>query len=278
MNIRVWSFLIAGAVICLVGAGCTKAQNSSPAQAIPFNGQIYRTLNDQQAITLISPDQLELREQGDNFVCSYTKQDDTLRVVATIMGTTQAFYYKIVPKGLQGSDGTILYSPDEREKVIETIQAFHERVLEQRRQEEQQIAELTEESKHSTKEIESFPFSKYIYQGTTCGTGIAKITDTSLIISFNSPDGTVGNTPAPIDLWFGLFIGITRSHHNFGDGWPCRFFAYGLDQFGGTNYNLFFDSESDMQSFANTLANAVQAFKAKYRAVKQQNYTQIQDQ
>ena len=48
---------------------------------------------------------------ADNLICKYTKQDDTLRVVKTMLGTTVAVYFKITPGGLTANDGTVLWNP-----------------------------------------------------------------------------------------------------------------------------------------------------------------------
>jgi len=90
------------------------APANEPAKAKPFEGQVFRTADDRQAITLISKDELEMRggDAGpDNLICKYTRQDDTLRVVQTMLGTTLAVYYKITPQGLQAKDGTVLFNP-----------------------------------------------------------------------------------------------------------------------------------------------------------------------
>lgn len=82
-----------------------------PLGATPFNGGLYRTVNDNQVITLVSNDELELRTQAGNFLCKYTKQNDKLRVVAQILGTTQVIYYRITDEGLQNDEGIFLYNP-----------------------------------------------------------------------------------------------------------------------------------------------------------------------
>lgn len=102
--------------LTLLGTSCSKqeATSNEPAKAKPFEGQIFRTADDRQAITLISTDELEMRG-GDvgaaNLICKYTRQDDTLRVVKTMLGTTLAIYYKITPEGLKANDGTVLLNP-----------------------------------------------------------------------------------------------------------------------------------------------------------------------
>ncbi|MBI5395709.1 MAG: tetratricopeptide repeat protein [Verrucomicrobia bacterium] len=95
-------------------ASNASAPATEPAKAKPFQGQVFRTADDSQAITLVSQDELEMRG-GDvganNLICKYTRQDDTLRVVQTVMGTTRAVYYKITPYGLEANDGTVLLNP-----------------------------------------------------------------------------------------------------------------------------------------------------------------------
>ena len=98
----------------LVAASDASAPANEPVKAKPFEGQIFRTADDRQAITLVSRDELEMRggDAGpDNLICKYTRQDDTLRVVKTMLGTTLAVYYKITPDGLQANDGTVLFNP-----------------------------------------------------------------------------------------------------------------------------------------------------------------------
>lgn len=109
----------------------TGGSTSAPAQAVPFKGEVYRTIAEREVvlevgpikatatkpdskrevITLISADELEHQKGEFNLVCKYTKQGDTLRVIENMMGTTQAVYYKIIPQGLRANDGTVFYSP-----------------------------------------------------------------------------------------------------------------------------------------------------------------------
>src|SRR5207302_808744 len=55
--------------------------------------------------------ELEINQNGTNLICKYSRQDDQLRVVANIMGTTQALYYRVIDSGLQDKDGLIFYDP-----------------------------------------------------------------------------------------------------------------------------------------------------------------------
>ncbi len=69
----------------------------------------YRALDGQRVISLVSADELEIREDGQNLVCKYTKQDGKMRVVVTAQGTTTAQYFNITPRGLVDEQGEVLY-------------------------------------------------------------------------------------------------------------------------------------------------------------------------
>lgn len=125
---------------------------TAPAQAVPFKGEVYQTLNQRKTITLVSADELEHHNGDFNLVCKYTKQGDTLRLVENVMGTTQAVYFKITPQGLRGNDGTILYSPSGRRKAIEEIQLAKQRQEEERREIQAEIVR----SRVQNREIRSF--------------------------------------------------------------------------------------------------------------------------
>jgi hypothetical protein len=91
----------------------TFAANDAPPNSVA-KGQVYRTIDDQQAITIVSSDELELREGNENLICKYTKQEGVLRVVVNMLGQNQAVYFRITQQGLQESDGDkrIYFNPD----------------------------------------------------------------------------------------------------------------------------------------------------------------------
>jgi hypothetical protein len=74
-------------------------------------GALFRAVTEAPRIKVISDDELEFTpdRDGANLVCKYSRDGDSLRVVATVHGSTQAIYFKFVPEGLQSADGTILY-------------------------------------------------------------------------------------------------------------------------------------------------------------------------
>lgn len=126
--------------ICLIFllqlVSCSKApetnqeaeQRGKPVQPKPFKGQVYRAIDDRLVITLVSPDELELQTNGANLICKYTIQDDSLRVVANIMGAAQALYYRITNEGLLGNDGSVLYTPSRLEEVRRAADAARHKV------------------------------------------------------------------------------------------------------------------------------------------------------
>jgi hypothetical protein len=92
-----------------------------------------------------------------NVVCKYSEQEENLRVVENIMGTTQALYYRITTQGLQGNDGVVLYSPEQYAKTKQAIQ-----LSERRKNEEiERIARVVEQSKRTTHEIASYKMNFY---------------------------------------------------------------------------------------------------------------------
>jgi formylglycine-generating enzyme required for sulfatase activity len=95
---------LAFGVICLLILGisaCDRKSDKPPqgSQAAakeagpkPFKNEVYRTIDGSEVVTITSLTELELRKGRDNFICEYTRQDDGIRVVLTVLGTKQAVY------------------------------------------------------------------------------------------------------------------------------------------------------------------------------------------
>jgi len=74
-------------------------------------GEIYRLLDENVAIRVISNNELEFEEGNDIIVCSYSVDNKTVRVVCTILGSKTANYYDIIQEGLkERKSKTIFYS------------------------------------------------------------------------------------------------------------------------------------------------------------------------
>ena len=101
-------------------AGCSKL--------IPFHKQTFRAVDDKQIITLNSLNELEFSTNGTNFICQYTEENNTMRITLNAMGATQAIYYQVIPQGLKGPDGLILYEPLQYQTVMNQINAQRRQV------------------------------------------------------------------------------------------------------------------------------------------------------
>jgi hypothetical protein len=89
-------------------SGSSQIQDDQLVQAKLFEREVYRSVDGNTAIILTSPEELELTQNGTNLVCKYTMDGDTFRVVANILGTTQALYYRMTAQGLKANDGKVL--------------------------------------------------------------------------------------------------------------------------------------------------------------------------
>ncbi len=67
-----------------------------------LRGATYRAANDGSVVKIISPDELEFTPGRDDpdYVCKYSRDGDSLRVIATVLGSTQAIYFRFVPEGV----------------------------------------------------------------------------------------------------------------------------------------------------------------------------------
>jgi TonB family protein len=87
------------------------------------NGKIFRSGDDQESIKIISSNELELTNgrTGPHLVGKYSKENESLRVVATVLGTAQALYFKVTEQGIQSDDGTVFYDPTHFEEANRTV-------------------------------------------------------------------------------------------------------------------------------------------------------------
>jgi TonB family protein len=80
--------------------------------AVPPALPLFRSADERTTIKITSPDQLELTTDAGRTTCRYSRDSDSLRVVAASLGNVQVFTFKATPEGLMAADGTVLY--DER--------------------------------------------------------------------------------------------------------------------------------------------------------------------
>lgn len=107
-----------GLAVLLGATACNRSSDSKSSKELPatppqaegtgFEKLIYRSDDKATTVLLNSPEELELATRMGRFVCKYSKDGRYIRVVSTILGTTQAHYYEIVQDGLRSDDGTFL--------------------------------------------------------------------------------------------------------------------------------------------------------------------------
>lgn len=70
-------------------------------------GAAYRSMDGSSSLKIISGDELEFtpEKSSPNWICKYSVSGDSLRIVATVFGSPQAIYMKIIPEGLEESSG-----------------------------------------------------------------------------------------------------------------------------------------------------------------------------
>ena len=119
-----WLRFLALLLVVIQVTACSKQSDTpkQPAKPPEPKNQTYRMIGGHSVISLVSSDELEIREGGQNIVCKYTKQDGKLRVVVSALGTTTAKYFNMTPQGLVDEDGDIYYEPATYEKVMAQIE------------------------------------------------------------------------------------------------------------------------------------------------------------
>ena len=99
-----------------------------------LRGAIFRSDTDAVRLKVVSDSELQFTPEraGPNLVCKYSRDGNSLRVIATLLGSPQAIYFKIIPEGLQRADGTVLYDAahfDAAAKVAAAVAAQRQREL-----------------------------------------------------------------------------------------------------------------------------------------------------
>lgn len=111
-----------------------------PVKPKPFKGEIYSTLDGRVVLTMTSATELEITQGGVNLICKYTIQDNTVRVVVTSMGGSQAVYYRVIAEGLQDSNGRVYYNPARLKAERQQVQLLKKRQEEAQRHAEERRA------------------------------------------------------------------------------------------------------------------------------------------
>jgi hypothetical protein len=195
MNTKLASIISSICFVLLLG--CNKQSGTSdgtsneqkgPLSGAPFNGETFRSFDGSTVLTLISKDECEMKEGPDTFLCKYTRQDGSLRVVMAQLGTNLVLYFRRVPEGLQDNHGKFLLTPPSYQAAVKMVQ--EKRLAEQRSQEEAERKRAEQERKKEEERRR-----------------LEKIIERSKIESKNVYSGKV--------LWHGVTIGLQMSDAYF---------------------------------------------------------------
>lgn len=139
-------------------------QSQTPIQAEPFHGQVYKSLNGRNVLTLISKDECELSLEGTTLLCKYTKPNDTLRVVTTASGTSQIIYFRFTSQGLEGElpgdykgVSTVLLSQEQYAAITEQIRRAEDRKAQEKKDSKRETKVILTKSLCQTSEFNQDP-------------------------------------------------------------------------------------------------------------------------
>ncbi len=128
MNTRrnVAKFLIRGVrfaamLACVVVAAMSCGGSGDPKT--PKGAEVYRAIDEKTVLTLRRNNEAELTEDGHNFVGTYTEEGPRIRVVVSIIGTTQAVYFQRVEEGLKPEGGGMLYNAKTYPEIMARVTA-----------------------------------------------------------------------------------------------------------------------------------------------------------
>ena len=153
--LSLFTFLL---VLCACERTAPKAATEKESVPLKFSeGETYREFKGTSGIRFISIDELEMIEGGQNIVCKYKREGQKIRVVQTVAGTPQAFYYDILPEGIRRQGGSILLSPSALARAEEDKRKADEekRVAAEKRMQRLAVATTKKEI------IKTFPIPKH---------------------------------------------------------------------------------------------------------------------
>ena len=290
MNEKLLIILVACALLV---EGCGKqpttdnnsSQPAPPVQAEPFHGQVYKSVDGRNMLTLTSKDECDLTQDGTTLPCKYTKQADALRVIATVMGTPQVLYFRFVDQGLQANAGKILLAPQQyadamaklrqEEEARQKAEAEIQREAQERQRREQQIAQENQDCTIETIKNSSFPLFLRTPQspnGISLTEGTITITDVSieLDIIYHRSNGSTQPGGCAIDFLHLLKIG------NVGEEAPANSFNLDYSSIVGRGKSFYndktfgFKSDADARAAHDALIAALNSWKGKFPDVVQQ--------
>lgn len=120
MRIDYWELWKLGVAFQIVTVCSCSRQAGLPV------GSIYRGIDEEPTVRVISSTELELTMNNDRLVCEYSRDADRIRVLFVSAGSKRVLYFMIVPQGLEAEDGSHLYLPDPYEQTMREVRAERE--------------------------------------------------------------------------------------------------------------------------------------------------------
>ena len=251
---------IALIVLTPLAQSCKKNENRTasaayaqvPPSAKAFKTLVYRTLDNRSSITLISPEELELRAQdGAIYLCKYTKTAEGIRGVSTIFGTQQVLYFRAGDGGLIDGQGTQFFDVDSYNVKQKEIEVAKKSAEERQRKTNQLVAEATQAG-HPILTATAFEMISNPGDPNVCES--YELSDNYLKIKFTSGReasilvGSIRDM-TPVMQQMDLQKPNNRTHYRFV---PTILVSYN-GGFGGERCWLPFPSVRDLHSFMNRL-------------------------
>lgn len=261
-----------GIIVTLIAAGVlsgcksdtvaeTKSATESPATAqaatiVPappaepaFNRVVYVTADGRKRITMVSGSELEIGQNGENYVCKYSREENVVRAVMTGFGSSQAVYFNVFADGLVDKDGVVFYSPAALERVkVAAAEAERNKEL----------------SKVPTRTI--LEFNAYKWAHDEHDIFYVKLTDVG--ITYTSSRG--GNFGAGFGEINRIDVRACDSQMN-----PCEVRIHTTGYY--MNIAFHFRGDAERREFVRLADEAIRAWKGKYPGVEQRQYVGVQD-
>ncbi len=109
-----FSNILALICLCCFLTACDRHSEPSKPQGTTATSNTHNddftSIDGSCALKLVSETECEYRVRDDIYLCKYSKQADSIRVIIALGGTDQVLYFKYVENGIQNKEGIILLS------------------------------------------------------------------------------------------------------------------------------------------------------------------------
>lgn len=244
----------------------TQATDSPPrVEAAPFQGRTYRTFDGRKALTLISRDECEFRDDQTTLLCKYNQQDNTLRVVMNVLGTQQVVYFRNTTNGIQDNQGTEFLTPQAHTARVTELREREERAQNAREEIQARLRAERDRRQHlrakataqPTKPIRSFNIPQETFAGFST---IDRVDVADKALTLHNKDSNES-----ITLWFFDFDGL--SDEPGGDrSVQTRLIHVGsFEKSPNRIYEMFYvDNQRWLADFKSTVEKAYTSWKKQY--------------